>query len=89
MLKRQKADEEKAAKAAAKVRLFRSEGRVLKFKDESVEALLCFFLFFQKTLLFFLLATDDKNFKFVFLLFCAIWLPQMLLLLERRSTDLE
>ena len=45
MLKRQKADEEKAAKAAAKVRLLRSffESSFIKFKDESVEALLCFF----------------------------------------------
>ena len=52
-----------------------------KFKDESVEALLCFF--FQKTLLFFLLAdSDDKNFNFCFLCFapygCCCWKEEVL-----------
>ena len=58
MLKRQKADEEKAAKAAAKVRLQKLL-RALS-SNSKMRALKPFFVFFQKTLLFFVLlaATD-------------------------------
>ena len=59
MLKRQKADEEKAAKAAAKVRLLRSFWELFQ-QIQRWERWSPSLFFFQKTLLFFVLlaATD-------------------------------